>query len=209
MFIISSTLPEILCMSKEVTVFLLSKVSHCSQVFVGLKELEHLGMVKLLIIDCTNSNHYPYKDKAIILVKFNSDFYFDWGKTSNTTSADPSTSAIADYKTPNYNSSFTVENMNKDNLGLGYGYHYLPSIGNSKILVIPIQTMDDQFSSNDKNRLQAAFFGKNYQTGWESVASYYEKSSFDQLHITGEVTDAITLNMTTAQLEEKSKKMSP
>ena len=139
---------------------------------------------------------------------FNSDFYFDWGKTSNTTSADPSTSAIADYKTPNYNSSFTVENMNKDNLGLGYGYHYLPSIGNSKILVIPIQTTDDQFSSNDKNRLQAAFFGKNYQTGWESVASYYEKSSFDQLHITGEVTDAITLNMTTAQLEEKSKKMS-
>lgn len=63
-------------MSKEVTVFLLSKVSNCSQVFVGLKELEHLGMVKLLIIDYTNSNHYPYKDKAIILVKFNSDFYF-------------------------------------------------------------------------------------------------------------------------------------
>ncbi|MCR4699260.1 MAG: hypothetical protein K5762_07845 [Bacilli bacterium] len=139
---------------------------------------------------------------------FNPNYSFDWGHTSTNTSTNASTSAVAEYKTPEYNSTFTTDNMNKDNIGLGFGYRYMPSIGNSKILVIPIQTTDSKFSSDYKERLDAAFFGDKSETGWESVTSFYEESSYGQLHISGEVTTAVTLNLTTAQLEAKAAKAS-
>lgn len=137
---------------------------------------------------------------------FNPEYIYNWGNSTSHTSTNGSTSAVADYKTPTYNSAFTTENMNKDNLGLGYGYHYLPSTGNSKLLVIPIQTTDCKFDSDDSERLEAAFFGEASETGWESVASFYEESSYGQLHISGEVTSPVTLNMTTSQLAAKAKK---
>lgn len=106
-----------------------------------------------------------------------------------------------EYKTPTYSSSDKASNLNKDTLGLGLGYRYLPSVGNSKILVIPVQTKDDSFTSKELSLIQKGFFGSSDETGWESVSSYYRKSSHGLLNITGEVTPVITLSMTALELD--------
>lgn len=71
----------------------------------------------------------------------------------------------------------------------------LPSTGDQKILVIPVEFTDYPASSLDggaagsKERIRKTFFGTSEETGWESVSSYYEKSSYGKLHISGTVTD--------------------
>ena len=44
--------------------------------------------------------------------------------------------------------------------------------------------------------------GESSDTGWESVSSFYEKSSYNALHLTGEVTNIIHLNYTTKEFEK-------
>lgn len=63
----------------------------------------------------------------------------------------------------------------------------LPSIGNPKILVIPIAFTDYPAPSNMQSTLQTAFFGNSSDTGWESLSSYYYKSSYGKLSIEGTV----------------------
>ncbi len=66
---------------------------------------------------------------------------------------------------------------------------YMPSVGNVKVLVIPIKFKDVWTNKttletyhNDINRV---FFGTD--TGFESLSTYYEKSSYGKLKISGEV----------------------
>lgn len=100
---------------------------------------------------------------------------------------------------------YTYTKTYKDWIGEGFstsstaGYRYLPSTGNAKILVIPIQFSDYTFTNYELNRIQKGFFGDSTNTGWESVASYYYKSSYGQLNIDGAVTDVISLNMSSTQ----------
>lgn len=73
----------------------------------------------------------------------------------------------------------------------------LPSIGDVKVLVIPMlipgyETIDlDGDGRDDKEQvlddIDNAFFGLNNKN-FESVASFYKKSSFDKLHLDGTVT---------------------
>lgn len=71
----------------------------------------------------------------------------------------------------------------------------MPSKGDVHILVIPVQFSDYPCSvlsegcDGTKAQIETAFFGAAEDTGWESVASFYEKSSYGQLHITGFVSD--------------------
>lgn len=65
----------------------------------------------------------------------------------------------------------------------------LPSLGNPKVLVIPVDFTDYGAEKDMKSDLQTAFFGTSEQTGWESLSSYYYKSSYGKLEITGTVTD--------------------
>ena len=64
------------------------------------------------------------------------------------------------------------------------------SKGDRKILVVPIYFTDSDTSKQDEKTIfiQNAFFGAKNQTNYESVASYYNKSSYGQLRLTGEVT---------------------
>lgn len=66
---------------------------------------------------------------------------------------------------------------------------YMPSTGDIKILVVPIK-FKDVTTSNSKlqkyhDDLERAFFGTD--TGFESLKTYYEKSSYNKLRITGDV----------------------
>lgn len=85
-----------------------------------------------------------------------------------------------------------------------YNTQVLPSIGDVKLLVIPILipgydsftyynfdedvTVDEKLSTV-KNDIEKTFFGKEDETGWQSVSSFYEKSSFGKLKLSGTVTD--------------------
>ena len=65
------------------------------------------------------------------------------------------------------------------------------SYGNMKILVIPVKIRgyDGVANANNIQRIRNTFFGRTEDTGWESVASFYEKSSYGALHLSGVVAD--------------------
>lgn len=71
------------------------------------------------------------------------------------------------------------------------GYHDLPSKGESKLLVIPVVfndcTLSETKLENEHKRLESTFFGQSEDTYWESVSSFYYKSSYGKLNITGKV----------------------
>ncbi len=61
--------------------------------------------------------------------------------------------------------------------------------GERKLLVVPIYFSDSDKSTQDRKTIliQNAFFGEESHTNYESVASYFNKSSYGQLKLTGEV----------------------
>ena len=69
-----------------------------------------------------------------------------------------------------------------------------PSQGNTKILVIPVEFNNITFEGSGFSAdlvhdvLNEAFFGDTEDTPWESLASYYRKSSYGKQNITGMVT---------------------
>ena len=67
----------------------------------------------------------------------------------------------------------------------------LPSVGSPKILVIPIYFTDsDAPTAEELENIHDVYFGTAEETGWQSLASYYEASSYGQLNITGSVATA-------------------
>lgn len=86
------------------------------------------------------------------------------------------------------------ETLNLDNYASWYGEAYLPSTGKSKILVVPVDFSDYRASSKlggeeqSQKSIYDTFFGASEDTGWESLKTYYEKSSYGALTLEGEVT---------------------
>ena len=70
----------------------------------------------------------------------------------------------------------------------------MPSLGNIKALVIPVDFTDCKADNDMKKVLETALFGSSYETGWESLKSYYYKSSYGALSIDGLVTDVYHTN---------------
>ena len=63
-----------------------------------------------------------------------------------------------------------------------YVFKDLPSIGDVNLLVIPVRFKDSTYCDDKhqgydhmKEEIERAFFGESEETGWESVASFYEK----------------------------------
>ena len=68
----------------------------------------------------------------------------------------------------------------------------LPSTGNVEVLVIPISFPNYPATPEMLNTIYKAFFGTESDTEWESLNSYYKKSSYNKLNIEGDVTDWYT-----------------
>lgn len=68
----------------------------------------------------------------------------------------------------------------------------MPTIGNIPVLVIPVEILGSPFESNYKQRLELTFNGTSEDTGWESVSSYYNKSSFGKVNYNFEITNKYT-----------------
>ncbi len=63
----------------------------------------------------------------------------------------------------------------------------LPSTGDVKVLVIPVEIGNNKFSDDDLEKINLAFNGTSQDTGFESVSSYYYKSSKGKLKIDAEI----------------------
>ena len=76
------------------------------------------------------------------------------------------------------------------------GYGITPSIGDINILVVPVEFNDyEPFSDNQLEAINKAFNGENsdYSNSyWESVKSYYLKSSYNKLNFNFDITDVIS-----------------
>ncbi len=104
------------------------------------------------------------------------------------------------YKQPSsYKASATTENLNLNTVLSSYSKVPMPSTGNSKILVIPVEYSDYQFDNGYETMLQNAFFGKAENTDWQSVSSYYYESSNGLLNIEGAVSPKVSIDMTLAE----------
>lgn len=78
---------------------------------------------------------------------------------------------------------------------------YVPSTGDSKILVLPIDLSGLKYStahlkpistsfaatSENKEKINEAFFGSSSTLSYESVNTFYKKSSYNKLNLTGDV----------------------
>ena len=80
--------------------------------------------------------------------------------------------------------------------------HSLKSLGNQNILVIPvtIKGYEKNATAANKARLEKCFFGDSSDTSWESLSSYYKKSSYGKLNITGTVSDWFACGYTPSQI---------
>ena len=78
----------------------------------------------------------------------------------------------------------------------------LPAKGTRKILVIPVQFKDYPAVATEKTRsdIYKTFFGAPSDTGWESLASFYYKSSRTNFTIEGVVSEWYNCGYSTAQL---------
>lgn len=72
----------------------------------------------------------------------------------------------------------------------------LPTTGDVKVLVIPISFSGYPATNEMRNTIKKAFFGSEADTGWESLKTYYQKSSYGKLNITGDVTDWYSVKKT-------------
>ena len=79
------------------------------------------------------------------------------------------------------------------------------------LLVVPVFFTDSSVSTSDelksqkKTLLENAFFGQESYTTYQSVASYYNKSSYGHLRIKGEVLDWVGIDQTSAEAYAEGK----
>lgn len=96
----------------------------------------------------------------------------------------------------------------------GYKADMMP-VGSPKALVIPVDFTDYSCSTKQsllrwggcdgiRSDMEKAFFGKPEETTWESLASYYEKTSYGKLKMEGEVTDWYHYENTAASLMQNT-----
>ena len=192
-----------------------------------MKKTNYINKIVLLIslvtlTSCTfydntsSSNSMAASQDSNTTVQITSDSSLE--TTSNTTSEDNTTNNTTNNTTQS--STTTTDSNTTSNIEqLGYykaetlrynvkdaqdsmGYYSLNTTGRQKLLVVPVQLRGaTQWTSNMLSRLETAFFGTPEETNyWESVSSYYSKSSYEKLTLEGEVIDPIQLNYSVSQL---------
>ena len=93
----------------------------------------------------------------------------------------------------------------KSPAGYNRGMDLAPSTGDVNVLVLPIEFTDFPFSPSTLSNLETALNGNGSEdTGyWESLSSFYRKSSFGQLRLDFHVADVFkTCLKTTSSLRD-------
>ena len=83
----------------------------------------------------------------------------------------------------------------------------LPSTGTYNALVIPVQFKNDNITSEQLARLEKAFNGTSSDTGWESVKTFYQKSSYGKLNITFDIQPVFQASKTSSEYAQYTEKI--
>jgi len=145
---------------------------------------------------------------AFTLSGCNSSIY-DLFRTSSSDNLLTAAKDVSSYDTPslagdssgtNYASKSSRYNYHQ--VAAAGGDYQLPSTGEQNILVIPVELSDYTSVCTDKTRqdIYGTFFGNTADTGWESLASFYAKSSYGQLTINGTVSGWYDCGYSTSSL---------
>ena len=73
-----------------------------------------------------------------------------------------------------------------------YGTASHPTVGAHNVLVVPIEIYGSPFPSNYLSNLELLFNGTSADTGWQSVSSYYNLSSYGNLDFTFDIATKFT-----------------
>ena len=77
------------------------------------------------------------------------------------------------------------------------GQHSLSSVGDSYLLVVPVEFSNaPKWSLSSLEVINKGFFGDASDTAWQSVSSFYRASSYGQLNIKGEVAKTLSIPLT-------------
>ncbi len=155
------------------------------------------SLLSCLTVTLTSCSLFDTIQKVIDIIKGEDDGgtntpTLDEGATVNITSGDSISVGENVLSPSDYDLSLSMQDL--VDYGI-YNISYLPSTGDSKILVLPIDlsslapTTPYKATSTVKANIEKAFFGKSGDSSlyYESVASFYNKSSFGQLNISGDV----------------------
>lgn len=94
--------------------------------------------------------------------------------------------------TDKLNSDNTVEESGVGRALTTQGGSTLPSLGSPNLLVVPVQFKGSTaFTNSDLSDIYQTFFGDSSDLVWESVSSFYKKSSYGKLNIGGMVADTV------------------
>jgi M6 family metalloprotease-like protein len=101
----------------------------------------------------------------------------------------------------NFSAKATSINEEEANYASGY---VMPSTGKVNLLVIPVVFDDYKGNATEAVRedIYQTFFGDPSDTSWESLASYYYKSSYGQLLINGTVAPWYDSGYTTSEFSQ-------
>ncbi len=80
----------------------------------------------------------------------------------------------------------------------------LPSKGDIHALVVPVQFVGDTITNTQMDNVRKAFNGTETDTGWESVKSYYEKSSYGNLKLTFDIQNVYQAKYSSSYYESYS-----
>lgn len=137
-------------------------------------------MVPALLTGCTSSVKLEYKPlqdyamKQELMRDFDDEHFYSHKDTTP-----------VEHRDGEINSLYDLSALNRT----GRQRTTIPTVGERKLLVVPVYFTDsDTTTLNEKTIfIQNAFFGDSSMTEYDSVAGYYNKSSYGQLKITGEV----------------------
>jgi len=98
----------------------------------------------------------------------------------------------------------TTSAFNYKSIGTANGTDSLPTTGNHNVLVLPIELEGYSFPSSILSDVNTALNGENGTGYWESLASFYKKSSFGALSLNYIVADKYVTGLTPAEFFDRS-----
>ena len=80
----------------------------------------------------------------------------------------------------------------------------LDTIGDQKLLIIPVHTNDTSFTEDELDTIDIAYNGDPSETGWQSLRSYYEASSYGELRMQGIMVEPYNLGVSTSSFGQSA-----
>lgn len=78
--------------------------------------------------------------------------------------------------------------------------------GNYNVLVVPVEFKSgNKYTKSQIDKLEKSFNGTSLDTGWQSVKTYYQISSYNKLNMTFDIQSPVTLSNTAKYYESYSK----